>query len=77
MGCSCEQIIDALGIGAGHEKFGCSISVMEEWVAQINGAGKRSEHELSLESEVPGEFELDQNYPNPFNPSTTVRLSVP
>jgi hypothetical protein len=35
-GCSCEQIIEALGLGKGHEKFGCSISAMEEWVALVN-----------------------------------------
>ncbi len=32
-GCSCEQIIAALGLGKGHERFGCSISAMKEWVA--------------------------------------------
>ena len=32
-GCSCEQIIGALGLGAGQEKFGCSISTMDGWVA--------------------------------------------
>jgi hypothetical protein len=32
-GCSCEQIITALGLGKGHGKFGCSISAMDEWVA--------------------------------------------
>ena len=31
-GCSCEQIIEAQGLGEGHTKFGCSISAMEEWV---------------------------------------------
>lgn len=31
-GCSCRQIIDALGLGKGHEKFGCSISAMDEWL---------------------------------------------
>lgn len=36
-GCSCAQIIDALGLGRGHEKFGCSISAMDEWVAIANG----------------------------------------
>jgi hypothetical protein len=34
-GCSCEQIIDALGLGKGHEKFGCSTGVMETWVAEV------------------------------------------
>ncbi len=32
-GCSCEQIIDAFGLGKGHEKLGCSISAMDDWVA--------------------------------------------
>ena len=31
-GCSCEQIIVALGLGQGHEKFGCSIGAMRNWV---------------------------------------------
>lgn len=31
-GCSCTQIIDALGLGKGHTKFGCSISAMDDWV---------------------------------------------
>ena len=35
-GCSCEQIIAALGLGKGHYKFGCSISAMEAWVALVN-----------------------------------------
>jgi len=34
-GCSCEQIIAALGLGAGHTKHGCSISAMDEWVAFV------------------------------------------
>jgi len=32
-GCSCTQIIDALGLDKGHTEFGCSISAMDEWVA--------------------------------------------
>lgn len=35
-GCSCQQIIGALGLGRGHESFGCSISAMEAWVALAN-----------------------------------------
>ncbi len=34
-GCSCEQIIDELGLGQGHLKFGCSISAMDDWVAFV------------------------------------------
>jgi hypothetical protein len=32
-GCSCEQILAALGLGAGHDYYGCGLEVMEEWVA--------------------------------------------
>ena len=35
-GCSCEQIIEELGLGKGHVKFGCSISAMEEWIDAVN-----------------------------------------
>jgi len=31
-GCNCAQIIDALDLGAGHRKFGCSIGAMKEWL---------------------------------------------
>jgi hypothetical protein len=31
-GCSCEQIIDRLGLGLGHRKFGCSLGAMQSWV---------------------------------------------
>ena len=34
-GCSCSQIIEAHDLGAGHSKFGCSISAMDDWVAQF------------------------------------------
>lgn len=32
-GCNCAQIIERLGLGAGHIKHGCSISAMDEWIA--------------------------------------------
>jgi len=32
-GCSCEQIIGALGLGTSQEKFGCSNGTMDGWVA--------------------------------------------
>ena len=35
-GCSCEQIIDAQGLGNGHRNFGCSISAMDDWVNSVN-----------------------------------------
>jgi len=40
-GCSCEQIISQCSYGAGHTKFGCSISVMDAW---IDGGCKEEEH---------------------------------
>ncbi len=30
-GCSCEQIIDELGLGSGQSKFGCSLGAMYVW----------------------------------------------
>jgi len=34
-GCSCEQIIEALHLGSGHQKFGCSNGVMDNWVEAV------------------------------------------
>ena len=31
-GCTCEQIIAELGLGKGHQKYGCSTGVMLNWV---------------------------------------------
>lgn len=36
-GCSCEQIIEELGLGNGHREFGCSIGAMEDWVELVSG----------------------------------------
>lgn len=33
MGCSCAQIIQTLGLGEGHKKYGCSIFAMQDWIA--------------------------------------------
>jgi hypothetical protein len=35
-GCSCSQIIDALHLGRGHAKLGCSIGIMQKWVRRVN-----------------------------------------
>ena len=35
-GCSCEQIIEIQGLGAGHSKHGCSISAMDDWLDFVN-----------------------------------------
>ena len=34
-GCSCEQIIEAQGLGNGHRKHGCSNGVMDNWVELV------------------------------------------
>ena len=34
-GCSCEQIIEAMGLGEGLRKYGCSRGVMLEWIAAL------------------------------------------
>ena len=31
-GCSCEQIIEAQGLGKGHAKFGCSSGALDDWL---------------------------------------------
>jgi hypothetical protein len=35
-GCSCEQIIAQLGLGAGQEQFGCSLDTLQSWIARIS-----------------------------------------
>lgn len=34
-GCSCEQIIDAQGLGNGYKRNGCSTDVMDHWVELV------------------------------------------
>jgi predicted extracellular nuclease len=34
-GCSCEQIVEAQGLGNGHSKYGCSIDVMDSWLELV------------------------------------------
>lgn len=50
-GCSCEQIIAALGLGHGHAKHGCSPGVIGDWYFRLTGirqsfggAGAASRH---------------------------------
>ena len=35
-GCSCEQIIDALDLGIGHTRYGCSSGAIEDWIEVID-----------------------------------------
>lgn len=35
-GCSCEQIIEQMGLEEGHMKFGCSTGAMRDWIAWLD-----------------------------------------
>ena len=35
-GCSCEQIIEILDLGKGHEKFGCNTDAMDQFIDLVN-----------------------------------------
>lgn len=35
-GCACRQIAEALHVGDGHDKFGCSTGIMRRWVDLMN-----------------------------------------
>ena len=35
-GCSCDQIIGVLGLGGGHEKFGCNTDAMDTFIDLVN-----------------------------------------
>lgn len=35
-GCSCAQIIEALHLGLGHERYGCSLGAMEGWTQLVS-----------------------------------------
>jgi hypothetical protein len=76
-GCSCEQIVDELDLGIGHVRFGCSISAMDEWVAQVSASKQDPRLEADKERDQPQEYVLAQNYPNPFNPSTVITFGLP
>jgi hypothetical protein len=38
-GCSCEQIVEMVGLGDGHVKFGCSNGAMLDWIQDVAGSG--------------------------------------
>lgn len=38
-GCTCEQIIETLGLGEGHRKYGCSVGVMDRWTGWLKEHG--------------------------------------
>lgn len=35
-GCSCAQIIEALDLGEGHKKHGCSKSALQDWIEYVS-----------------------------------------
>lgn len=39
-GCSCEQIIEAVGLGNGHRKHGCSVGAMRNWVNSVSKSAR-------------------------------------
>ncbi len=41
-GCSCGQIIEALGLGEGDTKFGCSSSALRQWIEMVHSRGRRT-----------------------------------
>ncbi len=75
-GCSCEQIIEAQGLGKGHTKFGCSISAMDDWVTG-SAAKIAADLDEDVIETIPDGFALEQNYPNPFNPTTEISFGIP
>jgi hypothetical protein len=43
----------------------------------IRAVGRYEPSSLSVESQLPGRYQLYANYPNPFNPVTTIRYDLP
>ncbi|HUU32816.1 MAG TPA: hypothetical protein VMW48_02070 [Vicinamibacterales bacterium] len=38
-GCSCGQILEELGGGRGHEKFGCTTAILKRWMSFVESEG--------------------------------------
>ncbi len=74
-GCSCEQIVSELGLGNAHLRFGCSTSVMDQWVAYVSG-GLAKTFDDAATTELPDGYDLSGVYPNPFNPQAQFTLQV-
>jgi hypothetical protein len=44
-GCSCGQIVEALGLGEGHRRFGCSSGALQAWINLIQSSAPSSVRE--------------------------------
>jgi cysteine-rich repeat protein len=64
-GCSCEQILDELGLGEGQYKFGCSPGTMKNWVKNV---------EKGQAGPVGGDLELGDQIPEPLPESEELDL---
>jgi hypothetical protein len=68
-GCSCEQIIEAMALGWGHTKFGCSTGAMLQWIDLVwNNAPAQSEPES--QPNAGGLQTLDGSGDDPFASGT-------
>jgi phosphatidylserine/phosphatidylglycerophosphate/cardiolipin synthase-like enzyme len=49
----------------------------QEFIKRYKESGGTGMLVSSINSTVPGRFELSQNYPNPFNPTTEIQFQIP
>jgi predicted nucleotidyltransferase len=66
-----EEIQQHYNNGLQHLGY-CELSALGKQIAQ-----EEINSDLSDNSVIPTEYQLDQNYPNPFNPATTIKYSIP
>lgn len=57
-GCSCEQIIDVLGLDEDHTKYGCSGVIMKGWISMVGNAQPLIVRGDELEVEIPESEEM-------------------
>ncbi len=34
-GCTCAQLIEAMGLGASHQRYGCTEFALQEWISSL------------------------------------------
>lgn len=77
-GCGCADIIEEMELGKGHQKFGCSSGVLDDWIAYLNGdLGKGYFSDDGDGMAIPETVVLENAWPNPFNPTTSIRFGLP